>query len=187
MAIDVKNVLLRILSDPNYAAKGSSLTWTELDTDLKILADNILALQTPSTGGFEPFDNGITYSNVGPDYVSYNGNIYQYINAIPHSGITPGADPLTWQAVSVGQFSHQQNTDQYLDKGGPKEVTVTEIYNKVHESDAFVSGFTYYKGDPLAPVTGDLREGYEPTTGRVELQEYDGATWPTGDNARNSR
>lgn len=143
MAINIKSILLRILTDPNYAAKGSSLTWTELDTDLKILADNIAQLQLPSDGGFSPYDNSKTYSNVLPDYVSYDGNIYEYIKAYPQSGVTPGSDPLTWQAVSLGQFAHQQNTDQYIDLGGPYQSSAQEIYNAVHTT----AGEQIFKGE----------------------------------------
>lgn len=132
MSININNILLRVLSDPNYTAKGSALTWAELDTDLKILADNIAGLLTPSDSGFSPYDNGITYSNVLPDYVTYGGNIYEYINAVAQSGITPGSDPLTWSIVSVGKFSHQQNTDQYLDYGGTFQMSSEDIYNGIN-------------------------------------------------------
>jgi hypothetical protein len=122
-------VLLRILNDPIYTAKGSALTWTQLDTDLKIIADACRELAAiGASAGFEPYDNSATYSDVNPDYVSYNNNVYEYINAIPQSGITPGTDPLTWQLVSQGQFAHLQDTDQYLDKGGPNQVSAAAIY-----------------------------------------------------------
>lgn len=143
MPISLSNILLRVLSDPNYVAKGSTLTFTELDTDLKILADNIRALQTPSTGSFSEYDNSKTYSNVLPDYVSYNGNIYEYIKALPQSGVTPGTDPLTWTIVSLGQFSHQQNKDQYLDFGGTYQVSAQDIYTKINSAPAEI----IYRGE----------------------------------------
>jgi hypothetical protein len=121
-------VLLRILSDPIYSAKGSALTWVQLDTDLKIIADACRELAAiGAASGFEPYDNSETYSDTDPDYVSYNNNIYEYINPIPQSGITPGTDPLTWQLSSQGQFAHLQNTDQYLDFGGANQVSAAAI------------------------------------------------------------
>lgn len=50
-----------------------------------------------------------------------------------------------------------------------------------------ITGFHYYKGDPLSPAEGDIREGYESTTSNIELQEYKSGAWTTGDAARSSR
>lgn len=139
----LNSILLRVKTDPNLSAKGSPLTWDEEDTNFVIIRDALSELSNVDTSGFTPYNAGTTYSNVGPDYVSYNGNIYEYINAVAQSGITPGSDPLTWQIVSLGQFAHEQNKDQYLDLGGPFEVSAEDVYNKVNEvvnGDIFVDG-----------------------------------------------
>lgn len=142
MSIDLTKILLREKSNPNYMAKGSSLTWDEEDTNFILLGDAVRELQVPGDSGFSPYDNSKTYSNVLPDYVSYDGNIYEYIKAFPQSGVTPGSDPLTWQVASVGQFSHQQNTDQYVDFGGAYETSAQEIYTAVHSN----SGDQIFRG-----------------------------------------
>jgi len=144
------NVLLRVLSDPNLTAKGSSLTWTEEDTNFKILVDAIKELAAVGdTSGFEPYNNYTTYSDDDPDYVSYNGNIYEYINPVPQSGITPGTDPLTWQIASQGQFAHIQNTDQYLDFGGANQVSAAAI-------KAFIEAVYPYLMQGTTTLTEDL-------------------------------
>ncbi len=157
MALDPYLVLLRELLDPNLTAKGSPLTWTQLDTNMKILVDNIKALMTAGTGGFAAYNNGTTYSNVLPDYVSYNGNIYEYINAVPQSGVTPGNDPLTWQLTSTGLFAHQQNTDEYLAFGQAHQISAIDIYNFINSGQ-------------LTPITktndyifaiGDINKSFE--------------------------
>jgi hypothetical protein len=170
----IKNVLLRVLSDPNYAAKGSALTWVQLDTDLKIIADAIIELSSvPSnTSGFEDWNSGETYSTSPPSFVAYSGNIWKYINAVSSSGITPGTDPLCWELQSQGQFSHLQNTDQYLDFGGINEVSASEIRTFI---DALPSTDKYWKGIQGSPVTGDIREKMVGT--ELQLQEYNGASW----------
>lgn len=137
-------VLLRILVDPTYAAKGSSLTWIQLDTDLKIIADAIRELAAVGdTSGFTPYNNVTVYSNTLPDYVSYQSNVYEYINPVPQSGITPGTDPLTWQLASQGLFAHERNKDQFLDFGGANQVSAADIYNLLNAG-------------PLATDWGDI-------------------------------
>ncbi len=123
-------ILMRTKPGTGYPVKNASLTWTEEDTNFQILADCIREIAALSLdSGFEPYDNAATYSDVLPDYVSYNNNIYEYINPVPQSGITPGTDVLTWQIVSLGNFAHQQNTDQYLDFGGSFQVSAEDLYN----------------------------------------------------------
>ncbi len=112
------------------APKGSDLTYAELDNNFIILYDWIKAMG--SGGNLSPYNAGTTYANTPPTYVSYNGNIWHYINGTPASGITPGTDPLTWEQVTLGALAHVQNTDQYIDLGGPSQASALEIYNSIH-------------------------------------------------------
>src|SRR5690606_2733015 len=76
-------------------------------------------LSTLATGGtentnFAPYDPNKYYQSAAPDYVSYNGNIYQYINPTPAKGKTPNPNPTHanaayWRLTSAGQVSHVQN------------------------------------------------------------------------------
>lgn len=170
----IDQVLLRILSDPRYTAKGSSLTWTEEDTNFKIIADAILELAAVgANSGFAPYDNSTPYSD--GDYVSYNNNIYHYINAVDQSGITPGSDPLTWELSSVGQFAHQQNTDQYLDFGGPFQVSAEDLYNLVTAppfGDVLFQG-TNPLTEPLFLLGDQVLLGDE-AGGNIQINNVDG-------------
>lgn len=171
MAVALTNLLLRILSDSNYQTKGSTLTWNELDGDLKLLADAIRDLQQAPTEGFTPYDNSTEYSNVAPDYVSFDGNIWEYVSAIPQSGITPGSDASVWQIASLGIFSHERNKDQYLDFGGANQVSAADLYLLL-----------------TAPVSGAILQGSNTLTEQfkiltsiygVEISTGDGVTLPT--------
>lgn len=132
----LNTMLLRVLSDPDLTAKGSVLTWEEVDQRIVILCNAIKELAEVEISGLDPFDAGEEYSNTDPDYVTYGGNTWEYVNAVPSTGVTPGTDPATWALASQGIFSHSQNTDQYLDFGGINESTALEIRTLL---DAFVA------------------------------------------------
>lgn len=127
MADIIDSILLRILVDPNLAAKGSELTWIELDTNLKIIRDRLALLSTATVDGFAPYNNGTIYSNTAPDYVVYNGNIYEYINVTPTAGQQPDTSPLYWSLSSTGQFTHQKDRDTYLAFGTSDQVSAEDI------------------------------------------------------------
>ena len=123
---NLDSIKLRSLSDPTLTAKGSELTWDEEDENFVIIHDAISELANVEVSGVDPFDADTEYSTADP-YVTYNGNTWQYINAIPQTGVTPGSDALTWSLVSNGLFTHQQNTDTILANGTADEVSAAEI------------------------------------------------------------
>lgn len=127
----LEDILLRLTAhSPMIAPKGSDLTYAELDNNFIILYDWIKAMG--SGGNLSPYNAGTSYANTPPTYVSYSGNIWHYINGTPASGITPGTDPLYWEQVTLGSLTHVQNTDQYIDLGGPSQASALEIYNSIH-------------------------------------------------------
>jgi hypothetical protein len=138
MSLDLlDSILLRTLTDPIYDAKGSELTWGELDTNQKILGDAIRELSAVEVSGIDPYNAGTEYSNADPDYVTYDNNTWEYVNAIPSTGVTPGTDPSTWALASQGLFSHQQNTDSSLALGTVNEVTASEIRTFIDSYSAY--------------------------------------------------
>jgi hypothetical protein len=125
-------IILRVNSDPNYVTKGSELTWEELDTNISIIANAIRELSEIEIAGVEPYDPGDEYSITGgagggPDYVTHDSNTWEYVNAIPSTGVTPGTDSSTWVIASQGIFSHERNKDEKLSEGTGDEVTAAEI------------------------------------------------------------
>lgn len=129
MADIIDSILLRVLVDTNLSAKGSALTWVEEDTNFKIIRDRLALLSTATTNGFEAYNNGTVYSSVNPDYVVYNGNIYEFINVTPTAGQAPDVSPLYWTLVSTGAFTHQKDRDLYLAFGTSDEVSAEDIRN----------------------------------------------------------
>ncbi|HKR03460.1 MAG TPA: hypothetical protein VJY62_02410 [Bacteroidia bacterium] len=125
------NFIFRILTKAGYTTKGSELTWLEHDTNWEILIDTIQSLN--STGNVAPYSPGQAYpfndsnGNPIPSYVSYLGNIYLFVGTPYQTGVTPGTNPAIWQLVSTGTLSHIQNTDQYLDLGGPNEISANAL------------------------------------------------------------
>lgn len=160
-------ILLRTLSDPVLIAKGDDLTWPELDLNLVIIHDAIRELANISGDGFEPYNAGTTYSQTPDTYVSYNGNIWHYINPTPQSGVTPGSDPLTWEIVSLGQFAHEKDKDQYLDFGGPYQVSAQDIFNLLASGYLPTAGGTM-TGD-IAMTTGTAIKNLDVPDNRLLL------------------
>jgi hypothetical protein len=128
----LNDILLRVLSDPNYTAKGSEITWEEEDTNFKILADAIKELSEVEIEGVEAY-NPAEENELG-DIRTYGGNTWEYINAIPSTGVTPGTDPSTWKIASQGLYSHLRNSDTKLAEDTVNEVTAAEIRS-------FIDGF----------------------------------------------
>ena len=137
----IENIILRTVSHSPLVTKGSTLTWEEEDNNFGYIYDSLYALENPDVTLFEAYDSGTSYES--GDYVSYSGNIWRFINAIPATGVTPGTDPLTWELASIGEFAHQQNHDTYLDFGGPNEISAAAIVAFINgglASDYFAQG-----------------------------------------------
>jgi len=121
-------VILRQKIATGFVTKGASIEWLEEDDNWTIVVDAIRALQSipTDTSGFEEFNPATTYE-LG-DYVSYNGNIYKFINNVPTAGETPDSSPLYWAITSQGEFAHERNKDQYLDYGGIYQVSAQDLF-----------------------------------------------------------
>ena len=124
----LEDILLRITTHSILSAKGSELTYGELDTNFIELYDYIATLNNGSS--LVPYSSLTTYT--GTQYVSHLGNIYKHISATPSLGISPTGNPTIWQLTSIGQLSHVQNTDYGLDIGGEFPVTAEQLYGMVN-------------------------------------------------------
>jgi len=128
----LSQIIFRVIVKLGWTTKGSALTWTELDTNQEALLDAILALQSAALANVAPYNPLTVYSNTPITYVSYNGNMYQYINGTPSAGVTPDSDPLTWQLTSTGALSHQQGTDQTVGLGTIYPTSHQELWGVVN-------------------------------------------------------
>ena len=112
----LSSLLLRQVINAAYQTKGSTLTYQELDDNLALLADCIAVLQQVPPGsdlGIAAYSSGTEYSQ--GDFVTFDNNIWEYINATPSTGNTP-AEGAFWGLRSSGIFAHQQNTDTGTNK-----------------------------------------------------------------------
>jgi len=152
----LQDFIFRVITKAGYTTKGSELSWTELDENFEILIDELSGMNSGAAGNIAPYSPSTTYDNTNPTYVSYSGNIYQYINASPSSGNTPDVSPTYWQIVSSGALTHQQNTDTKLAQGTANEVSALSL--AVHLLD-------HYQTTTLAGLTSlissaQLKSGY---------------------------
>lgn len=123
----LQDFIFRTITKAGYTTKGSELTWTELDENFEVLIDELANSNSGAVGNIAPYNPSTTYDNTNPTYVSYLGNIYQYISGTPSAGNTPSTSPTFWQVVSSGVLTHQQNTDLALAKGTANEVTASSL------------------------------------------------------------
>ncbi len=130
---------LRVDSKAGFTTKGSALTWSEEDQTFIGLYDLIQTALAIDTASFAPYNSGTTYTNVDPDYVSYNGNIYECIVAST-VGNNP-SDATKWALVSVGEFTHVKDRDLYLDFGGANQVAASALYRVLNVTQVTAANF----------------------------------------------
>lgn len=150
-------LILREYVDANYTTKGSELTFEELDLNQKYLGDAINALSISDTSSFDDYDPAATYEGGENYYVAYDGNIWKFIGLLDSTGITPGTDSSVWELASTGALAHQQNTDTYLNFGGPYQVSAQEIRTLL-DSGVDLSGYIKLDGSSN-PTTGNIKIG----------------------------
>lgn len=165
----IDNILLRITANPPMIApKGSVLTYAELDNNFILIFNALKAMG--SGANLSPYNAGTVYDNTIPTYVSYGGSIWQYVNAAPTAGVTPGTDIAYWVEVTIGSLAHVQNTDLYLNQGGAYEVTASSIFNHLNGltrtvtemqglAGSYVPGQDYFVTDPGVVAHGQFLAG----------------------------
>lgn len=96
----LSDIVLRTTTDPNSVAstKGSRLTHAELDGDIIELLTAVLSFY----GIIAPWDAGTTYTGGQTYYVSYQNNIYKFIDASNSLNEIPDATPAAWELSSIG-------------------------------------------------------------------------------------
>jgi hypothetical protein len=117
------SIILRELIVTGLTTKGSELTAEELDTNFKLIWQDLGARLT--AGALPAYDSVKTYS-LG-NAVKYDDLAWVYVYATPSAGTDPGSDPAYWSAVNPEYFAHQQNTDTKLAEGTADEVSAAEI------------------------------------------------------------
>lgn len=152
----LQDFIFRTITKAGYTTKGSELSWTELDENFEVLIDELANGNSGAAGNIAPYNPSTTYDNTNPTYVSYLGNIYQYISGTPSAGNTPDVSPTFWQVVSSGVLTHQQNTDTKLAQGTANEVSASAL--ATHLVDQYKT--TTYAGLTTLIATNQLKIGY---------------------------
>ena len=121
----IEDLLLRVVSNPPLVAKGSQLTWQELDGNFVEIYNAIMANYLSSY--VDAYDNVVTYDNVIVNYAVYDSVIWKFINGTPNVGTTPGTDPTRWERVFASDLAHKKNSDTILAEGTADEVTAEQL------------------------------------------------------------
>lgn len=129
-----EDLKLRSLANPTLTAKGSELTWDELDQNFVELYNQLLLLSNSSF--ISAYNNAIEYNNTLNRYVIYGLQLWKFINATPQTDVTPGTDPATWEKAYATDLVHQINKDTKLDEGNANQVTAAEIRATIDEVTA---------------------------------------------------
>lgn len=119
------SLILRELINSPLTTKNDFLTNGDFDNNLINIYSDLVALCV--TTGVIAFDEFETYDDTVLNYSTYNGRLYNYINASPSIGVTPSTDVNYWIEVFPTILAHKQNADTVLNEGGANEVTAAEI------------------------------------------------------------
>ena len=96
-----------------------STAWTLLN-----LANSV----PPSTvNQFPAWSNATVYDGGIERIVSHAGALWLFVSATDNTGTTPGTNELVWRRISSSELAHIRNQDQFLDFGGPFQVSAQEI------------------------------------------------------------
>jgi hypothetical protein len=154
----IYDIILRVVEHTPLFTKNASLSWEEEDNNFVVIFEAIKNLQTSGEDAFEAYDPGEEYSE--GDFVSYSGNIWEFINPVAQTGIAPGSDPSTWEVVSLGLFAHEKNKDQYLGFGGSYQVSAQDLHallNGGFDTDYWnLAGNELTERKQFGSVTGDF-------------------------------
>lgn len=162
MLTPIQNILLRVTDhtlDGMVSPKLSALSYTEEDNNFYLIYAALRELN--SVGNVAPYDPGTTYSNSPPQYVSYNNQIWLYINASPAMGVTPStANAAWWELESGNALQHAQNTDLYLGVGSPWQISAQNLFNLFNNQIISTSKATMDLMIAFNSGAGVLRPGY---------------------------
>ncbi|MBL8002401.1 MAG: DUF2793 domain-containing protein [Flavobacteriales bacterium] len=86
---------------------------------------NAIPLSVVNT--YPAWDNAETYPGGVETVVRHNDKLWVFVSTTDDLGTEPGTNAAVWVEVSALQLAHWQNKDQYLDLGGPYQVSAQEI------------------------------------------------------------
>lgn len=88
----------------------------------------ILGQVPPATSNdFPAWSGATTYTGGSEVVVKHANKLWLFVSASDVVGTEPGTNGLVWQELSAVQLAHFRNKDQFLDQGGPNEVSALAI------------------------------------------------------------
>ena len=89
---------------------------------------NILLVIPGSTVNlFPPWDAAELYEGGIETVVRHNNKLWLFVGTVGDIGTVPGINSAIWREISAVELAHFVNQDQYLDFGGPYQVSAQEI------------------------------------------------------------
>lgn len=151
-------IWFREINYPPSATKGSELTWTELDTNQKILMQEIQKLNTADVSAY---DSGDLYSQ--PKVVRHISSFWKFLGAPATNAAIPGTNPAVWLEINIGALIHEKNKETILAAGTLSEVSAAEIREFI-DVGGFVKELSRAAWDALSVANPGKRfRGYDLT------------------------
>lgn len=97
-----EDFILRTTTNAPLTTKGSAISQVERDANWIALYNILVELSQNST--VSTYDAGVTYDDTVNKYVTYNGQLWKYINSTPATDQTP-SEGAYWTAVYASSIA----------------------------------------------------------------------------------
>lgn len=91
------------------------------------LLEIVNSLPGQTVNAFDPWDGGTTYTGGQEVVVKHDNKLWLFVSGSNSLGTEPGTNGLVWQQINAVQLAHFRNQDQFLDQGGPNQVSAFQL------------------------------------------------------------
>lgn len=91
------------------------------------LLEIVSSLPGQTVNAFDPWDGGTTYTGGEEVVVRHEDKLWLFVSGSNSLGTEPGTNGLVWQQINAVQLAHFRNQDQFLDQGGPNQVSAFQL------------------------------------------------------------
>lgn len=120
------HILLQIAPNGNEEITGQRHQ-DVLVTTVNSLLSIVASLPGQTVNDFPAWSGGTTYPGGVETVVKHGGKLWLFVSSTDSLGTQPGTNGLVWQEINAVQLAHFRNRDQYLDQGGPGEVSAMQL------------------------------------------------------------
>jgi hypothetical protein len=120
------HILLQIAPNGNEEITGQRHQ-DVLVTTVNSLLNIVACLPGQTVNDFPAWSGGATYPGGVETVVKHSGKLWLFVSPTDSLGTQPGTNGLVWQEINAVQLAHFRNRDQYLDQGGPGEVSAMQL------------------------------------------------------------